>query len=182
MDKYQFLEVIDFWFDERVKPLWFKKKESFDREIQTRFEPMHLAAKQGKLDDWLNIPHSALALIILLDQFPRNMYRHTPQAFATDDRAVEITKQAIALNHGQSLTQEQEVFLYMPLMHSESKSDQALCVERFTKLGKDDNLKFARKHQEIIARFDRFPHRNEILGRESTEAEREFLSTPGSSF
>ena len=182
MDKYQFSEVINFWFDETVKPLWFKKKEEFDRQIQQRFEPMYLAAKQGELDHWRNVPQSALALIILLDQFPRNMYRQTPQAFATDDKAVEITKQAIARSDRQSLTKEQAAFLYMPLMHSESKSDQALCVELFTKLGKEDNLKFARKHQEIIERFDRFPHRNEILGRESTKAEQEFLAQPGSSF
>ncbi len=182
MDKYQFSEVIDFWFSERVKPLWFKKKEEFDRKIKERFEPMYLEAKQGKLDKWCNVPHSALALIILLDQFPRNMYRQTPQAFATDRKAVEIAKYAISNNYQQSLTREQEVFLYMPLMHSESKTDQTLCVELFTQLGKKDNLKFARKHQEIIDRFDRFPHRNEILGRESTEAEKEFLTKPGSSF
>ena len=182
MDKYQFSEVIDFWFSDRVKPLWFKKKESFDREIQERFEPMYLEAKQGKLDKWGNVPHSALALIILLDQFPRNMYRQTPQAFATDDKAVEMAKYAISNNYQQSLTREQEVFLYMPLMHSESKTDQALCVELFAQLGKEDNLKFARKHQEIIDRFNRFPHRNEILGRESTNAEQRFLTRSGSSF
>ena len=182
MSKYQFSEILDFWFSDKVKSLWFKKQESFDHEIQERFEPMYFAAKQGELDMWRNVPHSALALIIVLDQFPRNMYRQTPQAFATDNKAVEIAKYAISNNYQQSLTKEQQVFLYMPLMHSESKPDQALCVELFTELGKEENLKFARKHQEIIQRFDRFPHRNEILGRESTKTEKEFLTQPGSSF
>ncbi len=182
MTKYQFSEVLDFWFSERVKPLWFKKSEQFDREIQQRFEPMYRQAKIGELDEWHNAPHSALALIIVLDQFPRNMYRQTTQAFATDTQAVELTKYAIAHNYQQSLTTEQQIFLYMPLMHSEDRTAQALCVELFTKLGKEDNLKFARKHQEIIARFGRFPHRNQILERESTPAEKEFLTQPGSSF
>ncbi len=182
MNKYQFSEVLDFWFDRRVKPLWFKKSEEFDREIKERFEPVYLQAKTGELDQWRIVPQSSLALIIVLDQFPRNMYRQTPQAFATDDKAVEVTKYAIARNYQQSLTSEQQIFLYMPLMHSEERSEQALCVELFTKLGKEENLKFALKHQKIIDRFGRFPHRNQILGRESTPAEKEFLTQPGSSF
>ncbi|MGB5633562.1 MAG: DUF924 family protein [Waterburya sp.] len=182
MIKYQFSEVLNFWFDERVKPQWFKKSEEFDREIKERFESMYRYAKTGELDRWRNVPHSTLALIIILDQFPRNMYRQTPQAFATDAKAIKLTKYAIANNYQQSMTTEQQVFLYMPLMHSEHKTDQELCVKLFTKLGKEDNLKFARKHQEIIDRFGRFPHRNQILGRESTPEEREFLIQPGSSF
>lgn len=182
MNKYQFAEVLDFWFSEQVKPLWFKKSEEFDREIKKRFESMYLQAKTGELDQWRSVPHSALALIIVFDQFPRNMYRQTPQAFATDEQGVELTKYAIAHNYQLSLTNEQQVFLYMPLMHSEDRTDQALSVELFTKLGKEDNLQFARKHQEIIDRFGRFPHRNQILGRESTTAEKEFLAQPGSSF
>ncbi|MEL7409467.1 MAG: DUF924 family protein, partial [Cyanobacteria bacterium J06558_2] len=122
------------------------------------------------------------ALIIVLDQFPRNMYRQTPQSFATDEQAVELTKYALANNYQLNLTIEQQIFLFMPLMHSEKKADQALSVELFTKLGQEENLRFARKHQEIIEVFDRFPHRNEILGRESTAKEQEFLTQPGSSF
>ena len=182
MNNYQFSEVLDFWFSDRVKPLWFKKSREFDREIQETFEPLYNQAKTGKLLDWINIPHSTLALIIVLDQFPRNMYRQTPQAFATDTQAVELTKYALQHNYQQSLTREQQVFLYMPLMHSEDKEDQALCVKLFTQLGKEDNLKFALKHQEIIDRFGRFPHRNQILGRESTPEEKEFLTQSGSSF
>ena len=174
--------IIDFWFSERVKPLWFKKSAEFDREIRQRFSDLYQLAKTGALNNWRDCAPDALALIIILDQFPRNMFRNKPQAFATDGMAVELTKHAIANNYQQSLTIEQQVFLYMPLMHSESKADQALCIELFEELGKEDNLKFAIKHQEIIDRFGRFPHRNQVLGRESTVAEREFLTQPGSSF
>ena len=175
-------DVIDFWFSQRVKPLWFKKSSEFDREVKQRFLDAYQLAKTGSLNDWRSEPHGALALIILLDQFPRNMFRGTSQAFATDGQAVELTKYAVANNYQQDLSTEQQAFLYMPLMHSENQADQARCVELFTKLGKEDNLKFAIKHQKIVARFGRFPHRNQILGRESTPEEREFLTQPGSSF
>ena len=175
-------EVLNFWFSQRVKPLWFKKNAEFDREIQQRFLITYQLAKTGELDNWQEQPHDALALIIILDQFPRNMFRNTPHAFATDDKAVEITKYAVNNNYQQDLSVEQQTFLYMPLMHSENKTDQAQSVKLFTKLGKKDNLKFAIKHQEIIDRFGRFPHRNQILGRESTPTEQEFLTQPGSSF
>lgn len=175
-------DIIDFWFSPEVKPLWFKKSAEFDRQIEQRFYRTYQLAKTGTLDDWRNVPQSTLASIIVLDQFPRNMFRGTSEAFATDAKAVGLTKYAIARNYQQHLTDEQQAFLYMPLMHSEDIADQDLCVELFTKLGRVDNLKFALKHQEIIDRFGRFPHRNEILGRESTPAEKEFLTQPGSSF
>ena len=175
-------EVINFWFSARVKPLWFKKSAELDREIKQHFLNTYQLAKIGTLDDWRNEPHNALALVIVLDQFPRNMFRNTSQAFATDTQAVELTKYAVDRNYQQNLSSEQQVFLYMPLMHSEDEVDQKKCVELFTLLGKEDNLRFALKHQEIIDRFGRFPHRNEILGRESTSTEREFLKQPGSSF
>lgn len=175
-------EVINFWFSERVKPLWFKKSAELDREIEQRFFDTYQLAKTDVLDDWRENPHGALALIIVLDQFPRNMFRNTSQAFATDDKAVELTKYAVEHNYQENLSTEQQAFLYMPMMHSEDKADQTKCVELFTQLGKENNLKFAIKHQKIIDRFGRFPHRNEMLGRESTPAEREFLKQPGSSF
>ena len=175
-------DVIDFWFSESVKPLWFKKSAEFDREIKQRFLDTYQLAKIGSLDNWRKEPHSTLALIIVLDQFPRNMFRGTSQAFATDGKAVELTKYAVANNYQRDLSTEQRAFLYMPLMHSENRIDQTQCVELFTELGKADNLKFALEHQKIIDRFERFPHRNQILGRESTVEEREFLTQPGSSF
>ena len=175
-------EILNFWFSEKVKPLWFKKSAEFDREIKQRFFDTYQLAKTGALADWRNASKDALALIIVLDQFPRNMFRNTPQAFATDKQAVELTKYAVSNNYQQNLSPEEQAFLYMPLMHSESKKDQAKCVELFTKLGKEDNLKFAIKHREVIDRFGRFPHRNQILGRQSTPEEKEFLTQPGSSF
>ena len=175
-------DILNFWFSERVKPLWFKKSADFDREIEQRFFDTYQLAKTGELDDWRDRSKNILALIIVLDQFPRNMFRNTSRSFATDDRAVELTKYAVSNNYQQNLSPEERTFLYMPLMHSENKKDQEKCVALFTKLGREDNLKFAIKHKEIIDRFDRFPHRNEILGRESTPEEKEFLTQPGSSF
>ncbi len=174
--------VLDFWFSESVKPLWFKKSAKFDWEINQRFINTYQLAKIGALNEWRDVPQNILALVIVLEQFPRNMFRDTPQAFATDAQAVELAKHAIAQNFQQELSQEQQTFLYMPLMHSENKTDQAKCVELFTNLGKEDNLKFAIRHQEIINRFSRFPHRNEILSRKSTLAEQEFLTQLASSF
>ena len=192
-------EILNFWFSKMVKPLWFKKSADFDREIKQRFFDTYQLAKTGASAKWCNDSHDLLALIIVLDQFPRNMFRNTSQAFATDKQAVELAKYAISNNYQQNLSPEEQAFLYMPLMHSENKKDQAKCVELFTKLGREDNLKFAVKHQEVIARFliqslmgetpktalyrfGRFPHRNEALGRESTPEEKEFLTQPGSSF
>ena len=175
-------DVLSFWFDENIKPLWFKKSKEFDREVKEKFIVLYQLAKTGALNSWQNQATDILALIIVLDQFPRNMFRNSDRAFATDSMAVELTKYAVNHNYQQDLTAEQQAFLYMPLMHSESSADQALCVELFEKLGREDNLKFAIKHQEIINRFKRFPHRNQILGRDSTAAEREFLTQPGSSF
>lgn len=175
-------DVLNFWFSQRVKRLWFKKSTDFDREIKQHFLDTYQRGKTGALDDWRNDPHALLALIIVLDQFPRNMFRNTREAFATDKQAVELTKYALNNNYQQNLLPEEQSFLYMPLMHSENQKDQAKCVELFTELGREDNLKFAIKHQEIIDRFGRFPHRNDILGRESTPEKKEFLTQPGSSF
>ena len=175
-------DVLDFWFSERVKRMWFKKSADFDREIKQRFFNTYQRGKTGALADWRNSSKNVLALIIVLDQFPRNMFRNTSQAFATDKQAVELTKYAVSNNYQQNLSPEEQAFLYMPLMHSENKEDQKKCVALFTELGRKDNLKFAIKHQEIIDRFGRFPHRNEIVGRKSTSEEKEFLTQPGSSF
>ena len=175
-------DVLNFWFSERIKPLWFKKNTEFDREIERRFFNTYQSAKAGELDRWRNNSRNILALVILLDQFPRNMFRNTPQAFATDKQAVELAKYAVDNGYERDLSPEERSFLYMPLMHSEDEEEQEKCVELFTKLGREKNLKFAIEHQEIINRFGRFPHRNEILGRESTLEEKEFLTQPGSSF
>ena len=175
-------DVLDFWFSPNVKPFWFKKSEEFDAEIRQRFLSLYQQAAAGILNGWRESPHHILALIIVLDQFPRNMFRNLPQAFATDSQAVELTKYAVNNNYQQNLFTDEQAFLYMPLMHSEKKEDQTQCVELFKELGKEDNLKFALKHKEIIDRFGRFPHRNKILSRKSTPEEKDFLTKPGSSF
>ncbi len=175
-------DVLNFWFSQEVRPLWFKKSSEFDRQIEANFLDTYRQAAAGKLDHWRNNARDILALIIVLDQFPRNMFRNSPQAFATDRQAVELTKYAVNNNYQLDLTTEQKAFLYMPLMHSENPANQDLCVALFTKLGKEDKLKFAIRHQEIIDRFGRFPHRNQILDRETTPEEQEFLTQPGSSF
>lgn len=175
-------DITDFWFSDQTKPLWFKKSSDFDREVKRRFLDVYYQAAAGELNHWRDLATNALALIIVLDQFPRNMFRNHPRAFATDEQAVALTKYALERNYQQNLSVEEQAFLFMPLMHSEDKQDQRQCVELFRELGKEDNLKFAIKHQKIIDRFGRFPHRNQILGRESTLEEQEFITQPGSSF
>lgn len=175
-------DILNFWFSPAVKPFWFKKSSKFDQEIKQRFHNIYQQAATGSLNSWRNQPNDTLALIIILDQFARNMFRNTPQAFATDPQALELTKYALEHNYQPKLSLDQQAFLYMPLMHSEEIDDQADCVELFSQLGTGNYLEFALKHQAIIDRFGRFPHRNQILDRKSTPEETSFLSQPGSSF
>jgi uncharacterized protein (DUF924 family) len=177
---YKDQDIFDFWFSNEVKVKWFAKDVNFDQEIRDKFEIYYEAAKTGILDSWENSPLGTLALIIILDQFPRNMFRGTDLSFATDYLALAHTKKAIEKNFGAELTKEQKQFLYMPLMHSENLENQMLSVELFSRL--HENNEFAIKHMEIIKRFGRFPHRNDILKRKSTDEEITFLSGPNSSF
>lgn len=174
--------ILDFWFSDTVRPLRFQKDGLFDQSIRDNFHTSYEAAMAGELAPWRTHAPSCLALIILLDQFPRNMFRDTPQAFASDPQACELTKHALKQEFNDELDDEHCVFLYMPLMHSEVFADQELCVQLFERLGRAENLRFAMAHRDIIERFGRFPHRNAILGRDSTVAELEFLQQPGSSF
>lgn len=134
------------------------------------------------MGDWEKAPYSALALVIVLDQFPLNMFRHSPRAFSTEAEARRIAKAAVSQGFDRELTEEQKQFLYMPFMHSENREDQQRSVELFTAAGLKDALPYAIGHKEIVDRFGRFPHRNRTLGRESTPEEIEFLKQPGSSF
>lgn len=186
--------ILEFWFGDgsgralqHDRREWFQKNPAFDREIETRFRTPYEQAAAGKLDGWRNTPEGTLALIILLDQFPRNMFRNQPQAFATDARARELTRWAIAQQFDQALSPFQRRFLYMPLQHSESLDDQVRSVFLFSQLtqeepGAAEALDYAIRHRDVIARFGRFPHRNAVLGRSSTEAETEFLKQKGSRF
>ena len=177
-----YLDILKFWFGEH-KDKWFVKDPSFDAEIKKRFLPIYHSAISKKLDHWIENEESALALIILLDQFPRNMFRGKKEMYSSDDLALYYTGIALDKNLDQSLSDEEKLFLYLPLMHSENLDDQKLCLKLLkerTKLEKSIN--FAKMHLDIIEKFNRFPHRNDILGRESTSEELAFLKTPNSSF
>lgn len=177
-------DILNFWFSDEVKPKWFVKDSDFDNEIKEKFLSLYEQAVAGKLDSWSETANGALALVILLDQFSRNLHRGSPKSYAADAKAAGLIKQALEAGVDQQLpTTEHRLFMYLPLMHSEDLADQKLCVKLFNEAGFDENGKeYARQHMVIIERFGRFPHRNEVLGRESTPEEIEFLKEPGSSF
>jgi len=173
-------QVLQFWFDEHAKD-WFVKNAAFDAEVRSRFLDLHVAAAAGQLAHWADEPRSCLALVIVLDQFPRNMFRGEARAFATDALARSAARVILARSWDKPMRQSEQLFAYLPFEHSEALEDQKLSCE----LMKDfevDQLRYAIRHREIIERFGRFPHRNGLLGRDSTAAEIEFLKQPGSSF
>jgi uncharacterized protein (DUF924 family) len=173
--------ILDFWF--ASEGLWFAKDDAFDETIRQRFAADHERAAAGGLADWRETPDGCLALIVLLDQFSRNMFRGTARAFATDALALGIAETAVERGFDQAVAPERRPFVYMPFMHSEDIEPQSRCVELFAAMGGNSKgLEYAIKHREIIERFGRFPHRNEILGRTTTTEETAFLETPGSSF
>lgn len=150
---------------------------ALDAEIRERFEQIWLAAKSGQLDAWKASAEGCLALCIVLDQFPLNMFRGEARSFSTEQQAVAVTKHAVAQGFDQQLPPERVMFLYMPLMHSEHLADQDESVRLFNAVGLLDNARFAEHHRGIVQRFGRFPHRNAALGRESTPAELEYLNS-----
>ncbi|MEP4379908.1 MAG: DUF924 family protein [Alphaproteobacteria bacterium] len=179
--------VLDFWFAETDRANWFERSDAFDRVIRDRFADAVETARGGGFSDWHETARGCLAVIILIDQFSRNLYRDSPRAWSADDLALSCTRRALARNYDADLTPEERKFLYMPLMHSEDLADQEQCVDVYRTLAaasaaEDVALDFAIRHRDIIARFGRFPHRNAILGRESTPEEVEFLKEPDSSF
>lgn len=169
--------IVEFWFSEKVQPLWFQSTPEFDAELRDRFETVWQAAEQGRLDDWAETPEGALALVILFDQLPLNIYRGEALCFATEAKSREIATLAIERSYDAQFTDDQKAFLYMPLMHSESMVDQDKAVALYEAAGLAGNLKFAQHHRDIVRRFGRFPHRNKILGRQSTEAELVYLES-----
>lgn len=175
-------EVISFWFDEIEPRQRFAKDEAFDELIRTRFGALHARAREGRLYTWREHPLDALAEIIILDQFSRNMFRDTPEAFAYDALALVLAQEAIRRKLDVELDSRKKAFLYMPFMHSESAEIHEIALYLFGQPGLEDNYNYELKHKEIIDRFGRYPHRNAILGRTSTPEELEFLSRPGSSF
>lgn len=175
-------DVLHFWFTEATPAQWWAKSASFDRLIEQRFAAVHGAALRGELYGWRVDAAGRLAEIIVLDQFSRNIFRDRPQAFAGDTVALVLAQEAIAGGYDQQLTLTQRAFIYLPYMHSESAAIHRLAVDLYSVPGLEDNLAFERRHQAIIDRFGRYPHRNAILGRCSTAEEIAFLQTPGSSF
>ena len=175
-------EIVAFWFETLKPEDWYRKNPAIDAAIRERFGATYEALKTGVPPDWLAEPKEMLAAIIVLDQFPRNMFRDDARAFATDQAALALAKRAISEGTDMRLAPEQRAFIYLPFQHAETRDDQARSIELFTALGNPNNLDFALRHQAIIACFGRFPHRNSVLGRASTAEELAFLQEPGSSF
>jgi len=176
-------DVLAFWFEEIEPKAWFTKDTDFDRRVTERFGAAHARAAAGELDHWQERAEGALALVLLLDQFPRNMFRDSPRAFASDAGALAVAKQAIVRGLDMELVGDRRIFLYMPFQHSEELADQRRSVELFAeRLDSENMLGYARRHLAIIERFGRFPHRNAVLGRANTPEEAEFLEEKGSSF
>ena len=171
-------DVLGFWFGADPKA-WFEKNPAFDAEIRARFLPLYERAARGELKAWLENAESSLALVILLDQFPRNLFRGSARAFATDALAREAARTLVERGWDRNMSPEQRTFVYLPFEHSESLADQELSMRLFEG---NPNFEWARKHWEIIRRFGRFPHRNAALGRASTPEELAFLKEPGSNF
>ena len=170
--------VVDFWLAAGPEK-WFKKDDAFDAQFKSRFEAAHEAAASGALDDWATDATGALALVVLLDQFPRNAYRDSPRTYATDAKALAIARAAVDAGLDRKIDDPQvRAFFYLPFMHSESLADQDRSVALCENAG-PENLRFARHHRDIVARFGRFPHRNALLGRKSTPKEQQFLAEGG---
>ncbi|MDQ7731656.1 DUF924 family protein [Halomonas sp. SpR1] len=174
--------VLDFWFEELTPAQWFKKDLEMDRLIAERFGAMHAQAAQCECYPWRQTAEGRLAEIIVLDQFSRNIYRDDARAFATDALALALAQEAVAAGADAPLSSEQRVFLYMPYMHSESAAIHELAMQLFDQPGLENNLDFEVRHKAIIDRFGRYPHRNALLGRASSDEELNFLKQPGSSF
>ena len=174
---YQPDEVLNFWFSEPMKSHWFNSTPEIDTLIKDKFEFLWQYAADDNLVTWQDTPEGCLALCIVLDQFPLNMFRNQAIAFSTEQHAVMVAKHAIIEDFDQKIDKERLSFLFMPLMHSENIDDQDLCVAKFEAAGLDDNARFANHHRDIIKSYGRFPHRNEPLCRESSPEEIAYLNS-----
>ena len=171
-------EILAFW-REAGSDRWYTKDAAFDAQVQRQFLGLWQKAAAGELSSWETSDDGALALVIILDQFPRNMFRDDAKAFSTDRQALEVAARAIARGADARIEPDLLEFLYMPFMHSERLADQQRCVELFRNTGNTDNIGYARDHAEIVSRFGRFPHRNRVLGRTTTPEEQAFLDSGG---
>jgi uncharacterized protein (DUF924 family) len=169
--------LVDFWFSEEAAKHWFNSTHEFDQQLLAEYGTFWQRAKQGELDQWRETAIGSLALVILLDQIPLNIFRGKPDSFSTEAQAIVVARVAVDVGFDTELTTRQKAFLYMPFMHSESMEDQLLGLKLYDQPGLEDNLRFSNHHYDIVERFGRFPHRNKILGRESSQAEIEYLNS-----
>lgn len=190
--------ILAFWFMDnngsnygKYSKTWFTQNADFDQQIRQKFFTDYEKASVGDYDQWIADPESAIALIILLDQFPRNLFRNDPRSYSSDDQALSIAKHLVTIGADRKLIAVYRLFIYMPFEHSENIEDQEQCIALMTSLIKDEpelkselqgSLEYAIRHRDVIERFGRFPHRNTILGRQSTDEEIEFLKLLGSGF
>jgi uncharacterized protein (DUF924 family) len=170
-------DILNFWFSPEHRSLWFAKSDDFDKKIRENFSDVHRQATQAELWSWRKTAEGRLAEIIVLDQFSRNIYRDQPQSFAYDSLALALAQEAISLQLDAQLNPEQRSFLYMPFMHSESQIIHKNALELYNQVGLEQHLEYELKHKVIIDKFGRYPHRNPILGRFSTQEELDFLKT-----
>jgi uncharacterized protein (DUF924 family) len=175
-------DVLRFWFEESTPAQWWEKDPAFDRLLGERFGALHAAAAACELWAWRATAEGRLAEILVLDQFSRNIFRNEPRAFSQDPLALALAQEAVTRGEDQALPLARRIFLYMPYMHSESKAIHLEAVRLFSQPGLESNLDFELRHQAIVDRFGRYPHRNKALGRASTAAETAFLREPGSAF
>jgi uncharacterized protein (DUF924 family) len=169
--------LVDFWFSETASGYWFKSTEEFDQQLRDDYAKLWQQAKDGELDSWKAQPMGCLALVILLDQLPLNMFRGTANSFSTEAQSREVAALAIDQGFDVDMDSKHKAFLYMPFMHSEDMQDQDSSVALFNQPGLEDNYRFAQHHYGIVERFGHFPHRNKFLGRENSDAEIEYLNS-----
>ena len=170
-------KVLSFWYSDEMKKQWFSSTPELDADIKQRFESLWEEAANHQLDSWKDSAEGCLALCIVLDQFPLNMFRDDVKSFQTEQQAVDIAKHAISNGFDNDIDDSRVSFLYMPLMHSEDMGDQDLSVESFERRKLDNNARFAEHHRGLVIEFGRFPHRNEVLGRKNTAEEIEYLNS-----
>jgi len=170
-------DVLDFWFAPECKSCWFNATSAMDEMIRSRFESLWMAAQNEELQEWKASAEGCLALVIVLDQLPLNMYRGKAESFMTESLARDISQHAIQQGFEKNMSEEQKLFLFLPFMHSENIEDQHTSVALFEQAGMMDSVRWAKHHQDIVQRFGRFPHRNNILGRENSSDEEAYLQS-----
>ena len=170
-------DIIDFWYSKKIKKHWFASTKELDQEILEKYGDLWQQASMGYLDDWANTAEGSLALIIILDQFPLNMFRNQAKSFSTEQKSIAVTLNALKNNFVPQIEKDKLSFLFMPLMHSENLEHQNTSVLLYTENKLESNTRFAQHHQGIIKQFGRFPHRNKILGRKSTAEEIIYLAS-----